>query len=79
MAEEIEIEVDLEELAKYRTAGAKDTKARKKKSLKQIISSAFRVKEKNQPKVVSDMERIGGGKGGTPKVVETMARIRRGD
>ena len=79
MTEEIEIEVDLEELAKYRTAGAKDTKARKKKSLKQIISSAFRSKSKTEPKVVSDMKRIGGSKGGTPKVVETMARIRRGD
>ena len=79
MAEEIEIEVDLEELAKYRTAGAKDTKARKKKSLKQIISSAFHVKSKTEPKVVSDMKRIGGDKGGTPKVVETMERIRRGD
>ena len=79
MTEEIEIEVDLEELAKYRTAGAKDTKARKKKSLKQIISSAFRVKSDNEPKVVSDMKRIGGSKGGKPKVVETMERIRRGD
>ena len=79
MTEEIEIEVDLEELAKYRTAGAKDTKARKKKSLKQIISSAFRTKSKTEPKVVSDMKRIGSSKGGTPKVVETMARIRRGD
>ena len=79
MPEEIEIEVDLEELAKYRTAGAKDTKARKKKSLKQIISSAFHSKKKTEPKVVSDMKRIGGDKGGESKVVETMKRIRRGD
>ena len=79
MPEEIEIEVDLEELAKYRTAGAKDTKARKKRSLKEIISSAFHTKKKAEPKVVSDMNRIGGNKGGESKVVETMARIRRGD
>lgn len=78
MAEEIGIEVDLEELVKYRTAGAKDTKARKKRSLKEIISSAFSAK-KNEPKVVSDMKRVGGKKDGTPKVVETMERIRRGD
>lgn len=79
MTEEIEIEVDLDELAKYRTSGAKDTKSRKKRSLKSIISSAFHVKSKTEPKVVSDMKRIGGNKGGTSKVVETMASIRRGD
>lgn len=79
MTDEIEIEVDLDELVKYRTAGAKDTKERKKRSLKSIISSAFRVKPKNEPKVVSDMKLIGGNKGGTPKVVETIERIRRGD